>query len=168
MPRLTQVDAMSLRSICSLLMASSQAPMASAFQRASRAAESIFRKVVALAACQHCSPEPLPTTCKVWAKAAPEMQSGPAAARTAMADHPIRPMARPPFDQNPLIPPQRTPLHGFAAGARAVLTARPPGPTPRPKKTAGGGDPRPLFCDYRQAAQGDSANDRQAHAWRDG
>jgi len=55
--------------------------MASAFQRASMAAESMRRKVVALAAFQHDSPDPSPTTWTAWAKAA----AGRPAAATAPA-----------------------------------------------------------------------------------
>jgi hypothetical protein len=98
MPRLTQVEAMSMRFICWLLRASSQAPMASAFQRASMAAESAFIRVVARAALQQSSPEPLPTTWTAWAEAAAGRLSAPIARATTARAASILFMAQPPFD----------------------------------------------------------------------
>src|SRR3569833_604544 len=95
MPRLTQVEAMSMRSSLALFRASSQAPMASDFQRASMAAESIFSLVVAAAARQQDSPEASPSTCTVWAEAEAAKHSPPTMPTTAaLATF----MAQPPDD----------------------------------------------------------------------
>src|SRR5665213_2208365 len=97
MPRLTQVDAMSMRSSLSLFRASSQAPMASAFQRASMAAESIFRRVVATAARQQASPEASPSTWTAWAEAEAAKHSPPRAAIAPMTAA-LMLFMQPPYD----------------------------------------------------------------------